>query len=430
MRKIAFIGGGSAKFVFELTRDLFTFEPLRDAHIALMDLDAERVGRAEQLVRKVIADLGLAASVESTLDQRRALDGADYVVLTIMVGGFRHYESDGAIPARYGVLPTVGDTVGPGGVFRLVRTAPVLREIARNLREVAPGALLLNYANPMAMNTWVLLDEGHARTVGLCHSIQYMARVLAEWLNLPPGEVRYTAGGINHVDFYLTLAHRGRDLYPDLLARRDEVLARHPEERVRFELLEHLGYWPAEGPHHQSEYYPWFRKDAAAADRYAVESFWGLNHDKEMNRLRTAEVADMIDGRRPIPRERSLEYGAHILHAVEAGEPLVFYGNVRNEGLIENLPADAVVEVPCCADAAGVRPCRVGRIPPQLAAAMTPHIHVHRLAVEAVARRDRRLLCQAIQADPLTGAILTLPRIRQMVDELAEENRDYLRDWA
>ncbi|MBE3134064.1 MAG: alpha-glucosidase/alpha-galactosidase, partial [Acidobacteria bacterium] len=365
-----------------------------------------------------------------TLDQRAALDAADYVIVTIMVGGFRHYRSDGEIPARYGVLPTVGDTVGPGSVFRLVRTAPVLDQIAANLKQVAPGALLLNYANPMAMNTWALLDAGHPHTVGLCHSVQYMARVLAEWVSVPPDAVRYTAGGINHVDFYLTLEHQGRDLYPELLARKDAVLAQHPNERVRFELLEHLGYWPAEGPHHQSEYYPWFRKDQAAVDHYAVESFWGYNFDKRLNETRTAEVEDMIAGRKTIHYERSLEYGAHIIHAVESGEPILVYGNVRNGGLIENLPPDAVVEVPCHVDAGGVLPCRVGRIPPQLAAVVTPHIHVHRMAVEAVRRKDRRLLCQAIQADPLTGAVLTLPRLRQMVDDLAEENKDYMQDWA
>ena len=430
MKKVTFIGGGSAKFVGEVVKDIFSFEELRDIRITLMDIDAERLARAERLIRKMIADRHLAATVETTLDQRQALEGADYVIVTVMVGGFKHYRSDGEIPAKYGVLPTVGDTIGPGGVFRLVRTAPVLRQIAANLRQVSPHALVLNYANPLAMNVWGLLEYGHERTVGLCHSVQWAVRGIAGWLGLPHEAVRYTAGGINHVDFYLTLEHQGHSLYPELLARKDEILAREPKERVRFELLEYLGYWPAEGPHHQSEYYPWFRKNQAVVDSYGVESFWGYNFDRQLNQNLAAEVEDMITGRKPIRTERGIEYGAFIIHAIESGEPFLFYGNVRNKGLIENLPPDAVVEAPCHAGSSGLLPCRVGCLPPQLAAVMTPHVHVHRMAIEAVKQRDRRLLCHAIAADPLTGAILTLPEVRRMVDELAEANKDYMQDWA
>jgi alpha-galactosidase len=179
MAKITFIGGGSAKFVSGLVRDLFTFEALRDSHIALMDINPERMDRSARLIRKMIADLKLPAAVETTPDQARALDGADYVIVTVMVGGFKHYESDGAIPVKYGVLPTVGDTTGPGAVMRLIRTAPVVQEIVRNLRRTAPGAWVFNYTNPMAMITWMFLESGHERTVGLCHSIQGAYRQIA-----------------------------------------------------------------------------------------------------------------------------------------------------------------------------------------------------------------------------------------------------------
>ncbi|HUU58270.1 MAG TPA: alpha-galactosidase [Phycisphaerae bacterium] len=430
MRKITFIGGGSAKFVYELVRDVLSFEELRETHICLMDIDAERLARAQTVVRKMIDDLRIGATVETTLDQRAALDGADYVIVTIMVGGFDRYRSDGEIPAKYGVLPTVGDTIGPGGVFRLVRNAPVFEQMADNLRQVAPDALVLNYANPLAMNCWALTAYGHRRTVGLCHSIQGTARMFAGWLGLPPEEVRYTAGGLNHVNYYLTLTHNGQDLYPRLLAMKDERLATDPHLRVWFELLEHLGHWPAEGPHHQSEYYPWFRKNQQAVDHYAVESFWGYHFDMKINAWRVAEVDDMVAGRKPIDYARGLEYGSYIIHSIETHTPRLFYGNVPNEGLIDNLPPDAVVEAPCHVDADGVMPCKVGTIPPQLAAVMTPHVHVHRMAMEAVMRKDRRLLRLAIQADPLTAMVCTLPQIAQMVDEMMADNAGYLEGWA
>ncbi len=272
MPKITFIGGGSAKFVSELVKDVFSYPKLRDSHICLMDIDRERLERAERIVKRLIDDLGIPATVETTTNQRAAVAGSDFVVCTVMVGGFKHYESDARIPMKYGVLPTVGDTIGPGGVMRLVRTAPVLFELARNLRETAPNAWVLNYANPMAMNTWTLIGSGHEKTVRLCHSIQGSYREVAKWLNLPAEEIQYTAAGINHVNFYLTLEHKGRNLYPDLLAAAERVIKESPREKVRFELLRHFGHWVAEGPEHQSEYTPYFRKSQATADHYSSET--------------------------------------------------------------------------------------------------------------------------------------------------------------
>lgn len=431
MAKITFIGGGSAKFVGGLVRDLFTYEELRDSRICLMDIDARRLERSRRYVLKMIEDLRIAARVETTLDQRQALAGSDYVIVTVMVGGFKHYESDGRIPRKYGVLVTVGDTVGPGGVIRLVRTAPVMEQLARNLSQVAPGAWVFNYTNPMAMVTWSLLDCGHERTVGLCHSIQGCYKEIAGWLGVPPEEVTYTAGGINHINFYLQLQHQGRDLYPLLLKKKDELVQQDPSRRVKFELLESLGAWPAEGQHHQTEYYPWFRKNAKLAERhYAVPTLWGYHWDKYHNTRLDRFTDEMIAGRRPLDLNRSHEFGAGMIHAIETNTPRVVYGNVRNRGLIENLPGRAVVEVPCLVDAQGVTPCRVGRIPAPLAAVMQPHIALHEMALAGVQQRSRRLLTQAVQADPLTGAILTLPKIRQMMNELYAANRAYMKDWS
>ncbi len=429
MPKITFIGGGSAKFVSELVKDIFTYDALRGSRICLMDVDPERLVNAKRIVERLIADLRLPASVETTVNQREAVLGADYVVVTIMVGGLKHYRSDSEIPMKYGVLPTVGDTIGPGGVFRLVRSAPVYWELARDLRELAPKAWVLNYANPMAMNTWTLIDAGHERAVGLCHSIQGCYRGIAGWLGIPPDEVRYTAAGINHINFYLTLEHQGRDLYPELLAAQERILAEHPREAVRFELLRYLGYWPAEGTEHQSEYYPWFRKDQATADRYHSETMWGYRVDSTGNEVRRRQIEEQISGAKPIHYERGHEYGSGIINSLESGEPGFFYGNVRNDDLIENLPRGSVVEVPCHVDGNGVFPCRMGRIPTKLAAVMTPHIHVHDMALQGVKRKSRRMVREAIQADPLTAAICTLPQIEAMVDELFVENAAWVSDW-
>jgi len=426
--KITFIGGGSAKFVAKLLQDLFTFESLHAANICLMDIDAQRMQRSARLIQKIIGDLKLPAKISTTTDQRAAIAGADYVIITIMVGGFKHYESDGAIPLKYGIRATVGDTIGPGAMMRMIRTAPVLEEITRNVREVAPNAWIFNYTNPMAMVTWTLLN-GHEKVVGLCHSIQGDYHSIAKFLDIPADEIRYTAAGINHIDFYITLTHKGRDLYPLLLAKKQEILAKRPDLRVKFELLEAIGGWPAEGEAHQNEYYAWFNKTAEMLKEYHVETMWGFKFDKRINGELQQIVDDQISGKLPIDYKRSHEYGAWMINAIQTNSPLMVYGNVRNRGLIENLPPQAVVEVPCYVDANGVLPCKVGRIPMPLAAAMAPHCAMHEMAVEAVMRKDRNLVRQAIQADPLTAAVLTLPQIRQMTDELLLENAEYIKNW-
>jgi len=430
MPTVTIIGGGSAKFVRELVVDFFSFDELANLELRLMDVSAERVDRSKRLVQKIIADRKLSARVWATTDQRRALDGADYVIITIMVGGYEHYRTDVAIPAEYGVYQAISDTTGPGAVMRIIRTAPVLRKIAADLAELAPQAWILNYANPMSMNVWTLLDAGHARTVGLCHSIQgCLIHQIGPWLGIPYEQFEYAAGGINHINFYLKLRHKGQDVYPRLLAERDRLVKAMPMERARFELLEHLGHFPAEGPWHQVEYYPWFHKNQKAVDHYAVGAFKGYEVDFENFKARSAEIDAQIAGKTPIDYHRSTEYGVPIIHSLHTGQTRTFYGNVRNGDLINNLPASAIAEVPCLVDRNGIFPCRVGAIPPQLAAVMRPHVAVQQLAVAAVQRKDRRLVERAIAADPLAGSILTLPQIRDMTAQLLAENADYVADW-
>ncbi|MBI5722659.1 MAG: alpha-glucosidase/alpha-galactosidase [Planctomycetes bacterium] len=444
MKKIAFIGGGSAKFVRTNVIDLLSFPELREAgfELNLMDINPQRLDRARALLEKMISEQKANLYVRATTDLQTALSGADFVIITIMVGGLRHYESDTFIPARHGVLQAVGDTIGPGSILRTLRTAPVLQQIVGHLRLLAPNAWVINYANPMAMLTRVLIEAGHEKTVGLCHSIQSTIPIIARWLNLPAAEIDYTAAGLNHVNFYLKLEHRGRDLYPDLLANADRII-REAEtweadawapvargyERVRMELVKYLGYLPAEGPWHQGDYYPWFRKNRELLKQYGPQEGWSYNFDRILAEKGSQEIDDLISGQEKIKYDRSNDYGVQIIHSLATGSLRKIHGNVRNDGSIENLPRETVVEVPCMVDSTGLTPCRAGRIPPQLAAVMLPHAAVHELTLAAIREKSRTLLRQALQADPLTAAVLTLPQIDALAHELFDENKDYLHDW-
>lgn len=430
MRKIVFIGGGSAKFVRELVIDILSYPELANSKFTLMDIDRDRLKISEKLVNKIIKEMKVPAKCEATTDRKKALEGADYVIITIMAGGFEKYKKDVYIPAGYGVLQTISDTTGPGALMRIVRTAPVLQGIAAELNELAPDAWVLNYANPMSMNTWTLLEAGHAKTVGLCHSIQgCMKHIIAKWLEIPANEIEYSAGGINHMNFYLKIKHNGRDLYPDLLNCEKKAVKTAPSFKLAFELLKRLGYYPAEGPMHQAEYYPWFMKDEKTAKQYGAVLGTGYKNDSENAVKKIKEAESIISGKIKLEFKKSMEYGAGIIHSMETGETLEIYGNVRNEGLIENLPSNAIVEVPCLVGRNSIKACRVGKIPPQLAAVMTPHIFLHELAVNAVFNKDRRSLLRALQADPLTGAVLTLPEIEKMFEKLCGENKSYLNSW-
>jgi alpha-galactosidase len=441
MRRIAFIGGGSAKFVRGTVLHLLAAEELRDSRVVLMDIDARRLDRAAQVVRRMAAEARAPLSVEPTADLGAALDGADYVIVTVMVGGMKHYASDTAIPAGGGVLPAVGDTGGPGGVMRLLRTAPLLRRMAGLLRERAPRAWVLNFANPMSMLTQTLIECGHGRTVGLCHSIASGFHPVADFLGVPRDEVAFVAAGLNHMAYYLTLTHRGRDLYPDIRSRAEAIAeqAEHWEaetwrrerrgvERVRMELVRRLGYLTVE-PHAQGDFHPWFRKDEASIRHYGPPPGWALDFDRRLGAHAEREIDEILAGRAPALGAQGGEDAVTIIRAIETGRPCTTYANVRNDGGIGNLPPWAVVDVPCRVDAGGVHPLPVGDLPAQLAAVMAPHVFAYRLAVDGVMGRDRAKVRQAIQADPLTGAVLTLPRIAALVDELLEENRAFMDGW-
>jgi alpha-galactosidase len=426
--KIAIIGAGSAVFTRELCNDFFLTPGLEGVRLALMDIDEGRLGMVVKTVRELADDLGADATVEGTLDRREAVRGADYVITTFQQGGLEAYALDIEIPARHGVEQCVGDTLGPGGVFRSLRTIPVLFELIRELEELAPAALLLNYVNPMAANCLAIARAGWDRFVGLCHSVQGDSAMLARWLGVPYEELVYRCAGINHQAFFLELMHHGEDLYPRLreLAKEPEIRGREP---VRIELMEHFGYFSTESSGHASEYLPYFRKSGRAIEEELVPRFtvpgneWNengrtggyLHHCQRVAEGLEAVPSENAGGSR---RTRGREYASRIIEAIESNQPYRVNGNVPNTGLITNLPAACIVEVPCLVDGCGIQPTFVGALPPQLAALNRTNINVQELIVEAALTGDRDLVHQAVAVDPLTAAVCTLPEVRRMVDEM------------
>jgi alpha-galactosidase len=435
MTKIAFIGAGSTVFTRNLIGDVLSLPELADTTtFALMDIDAERLETSETVARGLVAAHGARASVEATGDRRAALDGADYVVTSFQVGGYRPATVvDFEVPKRFGVRQTIGDTLGVGGIMRGLRTIPVLLDVCRDMEELCPDALLLQYVNPMAMLCWAVAERSSVRTVGLCHSVQHTAGELAADLGLPAAELDYHVAGINHVAFFLRLEHEGEDLYPALHRVIDE--GRVPEgNRVRYELMRHFGHFVTESSEHFAEYVPWFIK-AARPD--LIERF-GIPLDEYLRRCerQIAEWDEMRariarDGAAALEPQRSVEYGAHIIRACETGEAFAFNGNVPNRRpdggrLIDNLPDDCCVEVPCVAGADGVAPQAVGALPRHLAALMQTNVNVQGLTVEAALTGRREPAWHAAMLDPHTAGELPLDEIRDLVDALLEAHGDWV----
>ncbi len=428
MPKIAFVGAGSAVFTRNLVGDVLSLPELRDSTtFSLMDVDPERLRTAEIVTGRLIEAHGARATVEATQDRRAALDGADYVVTSFQVGGYRPSTViDFEVPKRYGLRQTIADTVGVGGIMRGLRTIPVLLDVCRDLEELSPDALLLNYVNPMAMLCWAAAEASSIRTVGLCHSVQHTAGELAADLGLPASELDHLVAGINHIAFFLKLEHEGQDLYPALRS-----ITPPDSNRVRYELLEHFGYFVTESSEHFAEYSPWFIKDGRED---LIERF-NIPLDEYPRRCETSieswqALRAELEGGGSIGTRRSDEYGADIIRACETGEPFTFNGNVPNrceDGLlIDNLPADCCVEVPCIASSRGIEPQAVGALPRQLAALMQTNINVQGLTVEAALTGSREAVYHAAMLDPHTAAELSLDEIHSLVDDLLEAHGHWI----
>jgi len=435
MAKICLIGAGSTVFAQSIIGDILSQPDLADSVVALHDIDGERLSTSAIVARRIGASLGLDnLRVEASLDRRQAMAGADFVILMMQVGGYRPATvTDFEIPKRYGLRQTIGDTLGIGGIFRGLRTIPVLLEICEDMRAVCPNALLMNYVNPMAMNCWAIAEAApDIRSVGLCHSVQETSGDMARWLGEAPETLDYLCAGINHVAYFLKFEKRlpdgGReDLYPRLKALA-EAGAVPAGEAVRFDMLRRTGHFVTESSIHFAEYNPWFIKAGRddLLDRYEVPLDEYPRRCEaliaEWQALRAGLEADDS----PIPVHRSNEYAAGIVHAVVTGRHNLIYGNVRNDGLIADLPDSAVVEVPCHVDRNGVQPIRIGRIPAHLAGIMRLSINVQQLVVEAALTKRRDAIRHAAMLDPHTAAELSLDEIWRLVDDLIEAHGDLL----
>jgi alpha-galactosidase len=428
MAKIALIGAGSVVFAKNLIGDILSFPELADAHIALMDIDADRLHTAERMTRKVAAALQVKPTITTHRERHGALAGADYVINTIQVGGYRPSTViDFEVPKRHNLRQTIGDTLGIGGIMRALRTIPVLIEICRDMEAVCPQAWLLNYTNPMAMNCWALSRATPIRTVGLCHSVQGTAMQLADDIGVPYREITYQAAGINHMAFYLRFERHGADLYP--LIRKVVADGRVPaNNRVRYEMLTRLGYFVTESSEHFAEYTPYFIR----RDRPDLIELFGVPLDEYITRCEFMDgfwgnMRAFFESEEPITEiERSHEYGALIIHSLETGTPRVIYGNVPNREVIANLQRGCCVEVPCLVDGNGVQPTQVGGLPPQLAALIMTNVNVQSLAVEAALSGKREHVYHAAMLDPHTAAELTLDEIWRLVDELIVAHGDMI----
>jgi len=415
--KITFIGAGSVVFARRLISDILYHPELRDSTIALMDINAERLELIDKLARLITSKYAPKAKVESTLDLKEALKDADYVIIMIQVGGLEAFELDIKIPLKYGVNQEVGDTLGPGGVFRGLRTITVLLDICRHMENLCPDALLINYANPMAINCWAVNKASNIRNVGLCHSVQGTAVQLARYINVPFEDVSYWVAGINHQAFFLEYKYKGNDVYPLIweASKRKEI---YEKDKVRFEMMRYLGYFITESSHHLGEYVPYFRTTEERRKTYCEPRWFYLEICQEAWKPHYEHVKRQIEGKEPIEISRSHEYGVDIIYSMETGVPCRINGNVENEGLITNLPQGCCVEVPCLVDKNGIHPCYVGELPPQCAALNRTNINVQELAVKAALEKDRIAAMQAVMFDPLTSALLTPREIEKMVDEM------------
>jgi alpha-galactosidase len=432
--KIVMIGAGSHVFTAKLLGDFLSWPELRDGTISLVDIDEERLELISAYTRRLVDQNGFETKIEATSDRRKALEGADYVTLSIRVGGLDANRLDIGIPAKYGIYQGIGDTVGPGGVFYGLRHIPVILEICRDIEEVCPNALLFNYTNPMAMITWAVNDHTRVRNIGLCHSVQSTSKELAAYLGAPLEEITYRVAGINHMAWFLELEWNGEDAYPLLREKfKDPGIYDRPDAHwagydvARVEIFKAFGYFVTESSQHMSEYVPYFRKRRELLERFRLDYRLDAFDDFAVRRAKAEEVMkETLEIGAEIPLRRTAEYCTYIIHSIETGTPRRVNVNVRNTGLITNLPGGCVVEVPCLVDETGIHPTYVGDLPPQCAALDRTNINVHELGALAAVEKDKELAFQAILLDPLTSALLTIDETRRMVDEMFEAEARYL----
>ncbi len=432
MPKVTLIGAGSAVFARQVITDILCVEGLDEGTFALVDLDPVRLELAHQIAERIVALTGKSWNIVASTERRDLLAGSDVIVNSIEVAGLANVRHDYDIPLKYGIDQCIGDTIGPGGIFKALRTGPAWLEILRDCERLCPAAWVLNFTNPMSILTLAALQGTAMRTVGLCHSVQGTSRVLANYLAVSYDELEWRCAGINHNAWFTELRHGGEDMYPRL-RERAAVPEVYEQDPVRFEMMKHFGAFVTESSGHFSEYVPYFRKRPDLIERYARPGYRGESGFYANNWPRWREendrrIAEMLSGAREVPLSRSHEYAGDIVEAIALDRPKVIYGNVRNSGLIDNLP-DGCVETACLVDRNGVQPCHFGALPEQLAALNRAHMAVHTLVVEALLRHDKQAARYALLLDPLSAAVCSPDEIGALFDEMWEAQRPYLQPF-
>jgi alpha-galactosidase len=431
MVKISIIGAGSA-FTKNLAVDILTIDGLDEGVIALVDLDQERLEIAHQLVEKINGLTNKNWRVISSTNRRDVIGESDFVINQIEVAGLYTVKNEFEIPLKYGVKQCIGDTLGPGGLFKTLRTLPAWVEIIKDIEELAPETTILNYTNPMSAVTLATTKVTSIPVVGLCHSIQNTSHDLANYLDVPYEELKWRAGGINHMSWFVELKHKGKDMYPVLKERMKDpnLLAKDP---VKFDAMKHLGAFVSESSGHFSEYVPYYRKRQDLIDKHCSTGYNGgtgfyANNWPTWRKQNDEEIRRKLSGEDAIELTSSNEYAAVIIEGMVKNEPKVIYGNVPNNGLIGNLPSTGVVEVACMIDQNGINPCHFGNLPEHLAALCRSNMAFFDLAVNSVLNNDKEMALHALMVDPLTAAVCSLSEIKDMFDELFEAEREYIGD--
>ncbi len=448
MPKLTIIGAGSVSFTRQILSAALSYPALQDMHIALQDINSKTLDTTRRVIELMIAQSGLPATVSVHTNQYQALVGADFVICTVQVGGLEAWRIDRDVPKKYGVDQEVGDTLGPGGIFRGLRHIPVLVSILRDMEEVCPNALLMNYVNPLAPLVWAADRVSKVTCIGLCYGVAYTVTQLAgylgvgPWIEHPytnelwdallyasvPEDLEFSFGGINHLCWILNFKYRGKDLYPEIRSL-PSVPTVYESDGVRCEMLKAFGWWCTENHWHMTDYVPYFRKNSETIDRFLPRRWNLMDLVNERALLTEQKTCEILEGKLPLPLRRNMLNAPRIMNAVTSGEPVRISGNLPNRGLIDNLPADCTVEVPITVDDNGLHPQAVGVLPAQCAALCRTNINVQELLVNGALSGDREAVKHACMLDPVTSAVCTLDQISAMTEELFEAQLHWLPDF-
>ncbi|HPO07092.1 MAG TPA: alpha-galactosidase [bacterium] len=429
MPRIAMIGAGSIVFCKTLMMDIMSTRATADSTFVLMSPTAEKLKRLEDYAKRIVSENDLPSTILATTNRREALRDADYVILMFQIGGIDAFQVDYEVPLKYGVDQCIGDSMNPGGIFRSLRSIPVLVDIVKDMQELCPKALIMNYVNPMAVCCWTLGEAGATRFVGLCHGVQTTLDLISRYVGVKKEQIDYVCAGINHMGWFLKIEHEGKDLYP-ILRENIEKPEYYINEKVRCEVMRHFGYFMTESTGHLSEYLPWFRKNKKALDLYCDQASFGGESGAYYKWCRT--MADKFKGVDLFASEstkldpRSAEYCSYIIEALETSKVFRLNGNIRNNGLIADFPDHCCAEVPIYVDRSGLHPTYIGHLPPQCAAMNLSNITVQGLTVRAGMDGDPELVVAAMAMDPLTCAVCTLNEVREMATEMLEAEKRWL----